>query len=471
MKRIALLLLSVLVVSVIVSARKSEPLDTAVALKSAVISYKMVDLETGEVIASRNSQKCATPASITKLITTATALEILGADFTFDTNIETDGTLLPDGTLDGNLIIRGSADPTLGSVFLGNRNFISAFASAVQRYGIRRITGNVIAYAECLDHSPVPLKWSWEDIGLHYGAGAYGLSAYDNTSIITLKSGKSGTQPQITSIWPELPDMHTVNEIKIPPIPNDSVVVFCSPYSRQRILQGCMSADRNNYVVKASISNPPLLVATDLHRSLTDRGVAIGGKPMVSVSVKPSTDTIYVNRSRPLSDIIRLTNFKSNNLYAELTFRRLGNPDNLPISATSAMSIATVRRFWKEKGLDMSSLFLYDGCGLAPQNSFNASLLTDILVMMYKSRNWQPFFNSLPTVGKEGTVCGLLHNTVLEGKAKVKSGSISGVQCYSGYIMPDSGRKYAFTIMANNYACSRRDIRKIIEQWLIRDAK
>lgn len=472
MKLMSLSLVCTLSVGVTVSA-SSKPLsvDTAAALQSAVISYKMVDLETGSVVASRNSSKCATPASVTKLITTATALELLGPDFTFDTYIETDGVLQPDGTLDGNLIIRGGADPTLGSVFLGNRNFISVFASAIQRYGIRRITGNVIAYAGCLDNSPVPLKWSWEDIGHHYGAGAYGLSAYDNTSIITLKSGRSGTRPQIISIWPELPDMHTVNEITVPLIPNDSVVVFCSPYSRQRILQGCMSAGRNNYVVKASISNPPLLVAVELYRSLADRGINIGGKAMTGASVHASTDTIYTNRSHPLSDIIRLTNFKSNNLYAELTFRRLGNPGNLPVSATSAMSVAAVKRFWKGKGVDISSMFLYDGCGLAPQNSFNAGLLTDILVYMSKSPNWQQFYNSLPAAGKEGTVCGLLRGTVLEGKAKVKSGSISGVQCYSGYIMPDSGRRYAFTVMVNDYACSRRDIRKIIEYWLVRDAR
>lgn len=446
--------------------------DTACALESAVISYKMVDLATGSVVAERNGSKCATPASITKLITTATALELLGADFTFDTQIEIDGTLLSDGTLDGNLLIRGGADPTLGSIFLGDRNFISHFASAVQRYGIRKITGNVIANAACLDHCPVPLKWSWEDIGMHYGAGAYGLSAFDNTSIVTLRSGAPGTTPEIMSIWPELPNMRTINEVCVPTVPNDSVVVLNAPYSGQRILQGCISPNRNNQVVKASISNPPMLVAVYLYNELKGRGIEIGGKAMVNDStVFADTDTVYVNRSRPLRDIIKLTNFKSNNLYAELIFRRLGCLNATSGAASSINSIAVLKSFWQTKGIDIQSLFIYDGCGLAPQNAFSAGMLTDMLLYMSKSDNWTDFYNSIPLAGKEGTVAGFLRKTPLEGKARIKSGSISGVQCYSGYITPDSGKRYAFTVMINNYACSRREIRKVIEQWLVRDAK
>lgn len=470
MRAFTLLLACVLTISSTLCAKKA-PLDTACALQSAIISYKMVDLETGRTVAERNSSKCATPASITKLITTATALELLGPDFTFDTQIETDGTLLPDGTLDGNIIIRGGADPTLGSIFLGDRNFISHFASAIQRYGVRRITGNVVANATCLDHCPVPLKWSWEDIGAHYGAGAFGLSAFDNTSIITLKSGNPGTTPQIMSILPDLPETRTINEITTPAIPNDSVVVFNAPYSRQRILQGSISANRNNQVVKASISNPPLLVADYLYNELKGRGINIGGKAMVDdTTAFVSTDTIHVNHSRRLSEIIQLTNFKSNNLYAELTFRRLGCINGLS-NATSGTATTVVKTFWQTKGLNVESLFLYDGCGLAPQNAFSADLLTDILVYMSKSDYWLEFYNSLPAAGKEGTVGGFLRRTPLEGKARIKSGSISGVQCYSGYIMPDSGRKYAFTLMINNYSCSRKEIRRVMEQWLIRDAR
>lgn len=431
----------------------------------------MVDVTTGKTVASRNSNMCAIPASITKIITTATALELLGPDFRFETHIEIDGTLTADGTLNGNLIIRGGADPTLGSIFLGNRNFISDFASAIQRYGIKRINGDIISDPNCLNTYPVPLKWSWEDLGTHYGTGAYGLSAYDNTSIITLKSGGHGSKPQIIGIWPELNDMVTINNIEIPHTPKDSIVVMNAPYSKMRIMQGCMSPDKNNYIVKSSISNPPLLVAEYLAHELNDRGINVNGRARVIIdSIYNPTDTVHRNLSQPLSEIIKLTNFKSNNLYAELTFRRLGCL-NMPQKATSEASVAEIKKFLSSIGIDIFGLFVYDGCGLSPHNAFSADLLTQLLLYMYNSNYSSYFINSMPIAGKEGTVGAFLRKTPLEGKAHIKSGSMSNVQCYSGYITPESGRTYAFTVMINNYNGNRRDVKKIIEHWLIRDAK
>ena len=83
-------------------------------LDPAAISLQVVDLKTGKTMMERNGSQCAIPASITKVISTATALEILGPDFTYKTTIEHDGTIT-DGVLYGNLYIRGGGDPTLGS--------------------------------------------------------------------------------------------------------------------------------------------------------------------------------------------------------------------------------------------------------------------------------------------------------------------------------------------------------------------
>ena len=98
----------------------------------ATISYEVIDLKNGEVVASQNPELCATPASVTKLITTATALELLGGDFQFSTYIETNGTIVG-GVLNGDLIIRGGADPTLGSIHLGDRAFLDYFVKVIKQ--------------------------------------------------------------------------------------------------------------------------------------------------------------------------------------------------------------------------------------------------------------------------------------------------------------------------------------------------
>lgn len=470
LRYITLLFVSIFSFTLFAAAPKPDDIDESFALKHALVSYKMVKVSTGETVAEENSQTCATPASITKLITTATAFELLGGNFSFKTTIEMMGDL-KDGVLTGDIIIRGDCDPTLGSVFLGDRNFISFFAQKIREYGIRHITGDIVAYTQSLNRCPVSLKWAWEDMGTHYGAGCYGLSCYDNTTIITLKSGVPGTRPEILSIWPDNDNMRTINEIETLVIANDSVLVFSAPYMNLRYLQGGMPANRNNYVVKANITNPPLLVVSKLKDELLGRGVKVDGNAVVDKVLDYSQGVvIYTNTSRSLSNIARVTNFKSNNMYAEHIFRRIGNLI-APQCATVTDAVNVVRNHWNRKGIDTSALFLYDGCGLAPQNAFSADLLTSILVEMRKSENWQEFRQSLPCAGKEGTVAGFLKKTPLEGRAWVKSGSISGVQCYSGYIIGNSGEEYLFTIMVNNYSCSRRQVRKIIENRLIRDAK
>ena len=431
----------------------------------STISYEVVDLKSGEVVASQNPELCATPASVTKIITTATALELLGGDFQFSTYIETNGTI-ENGILNGDLIIRGGADPTLGSIHLGDRAFLDYFVRVIKHKGINQIKGDVIIDPTCLDRCAASVKWIWEDMGFHYGAAAFGLSAYDNTSIITMNSGEFGTKPIVTSVWPETPNLAIYNEVKTLRIPNDSVWAFCPPYGLALYLQGGMPTNRNNYVVRTSIPNPPLVVAKSLHKKLNDWGVTVDGSYSVQTEYFPEERTlIYEYKSRKLREIIRLTNFKSNNLYAEHIFRRLGNLI-MSHEATSSASIQVVKDYWAKQGIDVSALFLYDGCGLAAQNAYSAHFLNQILVHMRKSPNWDDFYQSLPRAGREGTVGSFLYRTKLQDKARLKSGSLSGVQCYSGYIMYGD-KEYAVTVMVNNFTCKRKDVKNQIEEWLL----
>ena len=431
----------------------------------STVSYEVVNLKSGEVVASQNPMLCATPASVTKIITTATALELLGGDFQFSTYIETNGAI-DNGVLNGDLIIRGGADPTLGSIHLGDRAFLDYFVKVIKHKGINHITGDVIIDPTCLDRCAASVKWIWEDMGFHYGAAAFGLSAYDNTSIITMNSGDFGTKPIITSVWPETPNLAIYNEVKTLSIPNDSVWAFCQPYGLALYLQGGMPVNRNNYVVRTSIPNPSLVVAKSLHKMLGDYGVKVDGDYSVQTEYFSEQRTlIYEYKSRKLREIIRLTNFKSNNLYAEHIFRRLGNII-MPNEATSSASIQVIKDYWAKQGVDVSALFLYDGCGLAAQNAYSAHFLNQILVHMRKSPNWDDFYQSLPRAGREGTVGSFLYKTKLQDIARLKSGSLNGVQCYSGYIM-HGDKEYAVTVMVNNFTCKRKDVKKQIEEWLL----
>jgi D-alanyl-D-alanine carboxypeptidase/D-alanyl-D-alanine-endopeptidase (penicillin-binding protein 4) len=117
--------------------------------------------------------------------------------------------------------------------------------------------------------------------------------------------------------------------------------------------------------------------------------------------------------------------------------------------------------------LEVSSLQMHDGCGLAPQNAVSPQLLTDLLVYMHTRSNHAPlFFNSLPKAGQEGTLASFLKNTRLSGRIAAKSGSIGGVQCYAGYLI-DGNKRYAFTVMVNKFNGTRPQVRSAIEHLLL----
>ncbi|MDR1436935.1 MAG: D-alanyl-D-alanine carboxypeptidase, partial [Candidatus Symbiothrix sp.] len=121
---------------------------------------------------------------------------------------------------------------------------------------------------------------------------------------------------------------------------------------------------------------------------------------------------------------------------------------------------------WEEKGLDASALFMCDGSGLSPLNAVSAGFLTDLLVYMYRTEGPSGAFSrSLPLAGQEGTVASFLKNTPLAGKARIKSGSITGVQSYSGYIEKNGG-KYAFSLIINHFSGERPTLRKTVEELL-----
>ena len=117
--------------------------------------------------------------------------------------------------------------------------------------------------------------------------------------------------------------------------------------------------------------------------------------------------------------------------------------------------------------MNTTPLVMYDGSGLAPQNTVSARFLTDLLVYMYNRSDYSTaFFQSLPKAGQEGPLQNFLRGTRLNGKVMAKSGSIGGVQCYSGYLI-DGNKRYAFAILVNKFNGTRAQVRSAIEQLLL----
>jgi serine-type D-Ala-D-Ala carboxypeptidase/endopeptidase (penicillin-binding protein 4) len=435
------------------------------------ISFYAADTRTGDVIIENNSSGSLIPASIMKLVTSAAAIEMLGPDYTFKTSVGYTGTLNRNtGRLTGDIIIKGGGDPA----FLSKRfedhykDLLSDWIGEIRKAGITKVEGRVITDDSRYDFQPVPPKWLWEDAGNYYGAGAYGLSLFDNTYEIHLNGSPGSNRPVISDVVPSECRSELSNWL-ISDGTSDKGYVFAAPYSKEGWLAGTVPADLNGFYLEASVSDPPLLFASILNSMLEKNGISVDGQPSTVRLMKTGSVSSYVTLadavSPPLYEIIEALNHESINLYAEHLLKELGKKfrDN----GSTASGLEVVTEFLLKAGIDMSGMFIEDGSGLSPLNSVNAREMTALLIYMRENgRYFREYFSSLPAAGKEGTLKSYFKDQVFESRLNAKSGSMTRVRSYAGYITTSSGKNIAFSVIINNYTGPSKHIISSIESIL-----
>jgi len=439
---------------------------TSPGLSNASICIAVSDNQTNEKLIESKPQLSLVPASILKTVTTATALEVFGPDYRFKTTLSYSGKLHND-TLFGDLQIIGGGDPTLGSdYFPENKNFQKEWIEALQNKNIKVISGSLILDASIYESQSIPNTWVWEDLGNYFGAGASGISAFDNSYEIHLKSeSEAGKPTQIVQIVPEIPNLELTNEVLSSDINSDQAYVFGSPMESRRVIRGTIPKNQSNFILKASVPNPAALLASDFRKKLLASGIAISGEPKYKKVNPGSSNQLSVIQSPPLRDIIQVTNHESVNLFAEhflkhLAFQKTG-------LGTTEDGCKFVIQFWKDKGLNMTGFFMNDGSGLSRFNAITANQMVDILnYMKTKSLYSIDFFKSLPTAGN-GTLTSFSAEDFPRDCLHAKSGSMTRVRCYAGYLTTVTGRQLSFALILNNFSCSQREATKKIEEVLV----
>ena len=429
------------------------------------MSVLVQNLQTGEVIDSYRAENVVPPASVMKLLTTGAALEILGPGFRFPTILEYTGSI-ENGVLHGDLYIHGSCDPSLG--WKGKTAFLSQWVKAVQKAGIRKIDGAVIADMTMLDGEAQNPGWLCEDAGNYYAPGIFGLNYYGNTMNIVLKSGEVGSTATVVGTEPKIEDVYFINRIRCDKISYDGAFVSGIPYSRERYLTGSVPSNLGTFGVKGDIPNPGLLLARHLTARLREAGVEVKRDATYLPDYNPllpGRTEIYTHYSEPLTEILKETNRNSNNLYAEALFRYLGTRYTLPGTIHNSQDL--LRDYWRRRGVNIQNAIIKDGCGLAPQDAVSAKALVQLLTVMAHSPNKEAWLASLPTSGQTGTLKSLCPQTRLDGKIHAKSGTIAGTKNFAGYIDLPNGEQWVFAILINSAPGKAKNIQTVIQQYLL----
>ena len=428
-----ILLLSVCLISSV--AAESVALDSLLEtpeLKPASVGVFVIPLDGGETALEWRADKALIPASTMKAVMTATAMQVLGPKFCFETHLYQKGN---------DLVVKGGGDPTLGAT--GAEGAFSNWLTEMKSHGVNEFEDLWIDPTR-FEEQRAPNEWPSGDVGNYYGAGPSGANYHLNSFSLTFKTGSVGERARLSRVFPKPPGVEILNYMRTGSANSgDQGYVYGIPGSKVLTLRGTVPA-RGTFTIKGALPEPPLMLGTALKSYLVGKGIEVNGQVKVGPIDVGGIAPFHVSKSPSLAKIIKGTNHRSVNLYADSIFKIL-----TPVGSTKA-SIDKVKTHWQKQGVDLTGFVMHDGSGLSPRGVITPRQLGMILKMAREHETGPAFLASLPLAGKSGTLVGFGKGTTIENNVRAKSGGLTGVWAYAGYFTGQSGREYAFAVMVNN---------------------
>lgn len=407
--------------------------------KHATVGLLIKDISTGKTLFSENSQTGLAPASTQKVITAATAYQLLGKDFRYETQIGYTGTI-DNGILNGDIIVEGSGDPTLGSwryESTKEETVLNSVMAAILQSGIKEMKGHVLVSESVFDDEIIPEGWVWQDIGNYYGAGANALNWRENQYDLYLKSGSnigsdvdiSGTNP------PYISGLSLVSKLKAARAGSgDNAYIYLPLFGNTGYVRGTIPVNEKKFSISGSMPNPARQFALTFESVIKKETIEeVEKKYNHTKDFNPNdVRNIITLQSPPLDSICYWFLQKSINLYGEALLKTLGQKFGKTGSTSEGLKV--VVDFWEKQGIEKAALGMIDGSGLSPQNRITTNVLVDVLLFA-KTQPWfNLFYRDLP-----------VYNGI-----KMKSGSIGGVISYTGFHKSNKG-DFVFAFIVNNY--------------------
>lgn len=419
---------------------RHEGLRTAKQLeqRGGAVCVLVRDLETDSLLVDWRSRQDFCPASLTKIPTTAAFLALRGADYRFRMPLLLDGVQQGE-TFQGRLIVQASGDPSLGSHYVPERTrLLQQLDGLLRQRGIRHFTGGIQLQLRDLPEPAYGVHWLEEDLDSYYGAPVSGCNIGDNYADLYLSSDSEGAAADYDLASVSLPSSSGLELSS-----RTSVSSQISPAGDSVYLSGQIRPGLMRRYQRMPLSSPAHYAALWLSEGLQQRGISFGEAPRLDYDRQTAGDTLGVYESLPADTLVRITNFRSANVYAEALAYHLNRPEERPEGLPKG-----VLRYWTDRlKLDRRSLDLRDGSGLSRSGRLQPQALEQILRCVWQDSTLrEPFLYSLPRAGYEGSVRSLTLRP--EITAQVKSGSLRGVRGYAGYLEHE-GRWYSIVYIAN----------------------
>jgi serine-type D-Ala-D-Ala carboxypeptidase/endopeptidase (penicillin-binding protein 4) len=436
--------------------------------RSAAWGIEIMDPDTKQVVLSVNPDKTFLPASVLKVVTTSTCLEKLGPDFRFRTGVYTDGTLLADGTLQGNLILVGRGDPNLvdPTKELLAEPALRVLGRSIQSLGIKRVTGAVIGDDSYFEYATHGKGWTEKDLRSTYGAPINALSINSNVFLVHTRATKVNQLVQV-SVEPAN-SYYQIRNVAVTGSARSkrTISIGVIPGTNRLVVSGVLPLGQN-YGQDILLDRPAEMSATILKDEIQRAGVRVTGgikaihQGDVSPEVRRNWKLLAEHQSPPLIRAMEIINKRSLNLHAEMLLRVLGA--EFGGAGTDEAGLKVVKEFLVSAGVeDDDKICLNDGSGLSRDKLVTPRFQTSLLLFLSTRPYFELFLNTLAISGTDGTLRNRMSSA--RGVIHAKTGTLQNVAALSGYMTTKSGHNLIFSIFANNVRASIDRVRQTIDE-------
>ncbi len=448
---------------------------------------EIVSLDSGKTLYSYNGDKLFTPASNTKLFTTATAFALLGSDFKFHTTVETAGTIDKHGRLDSDLVIVGRGDPNLSGRTLPynlrtERKLppivaLENLADQLVQKGLRYVDGDIVADDSYYAFERYGEGWAQDDLVWEWGAPVSALTINDNVIFVSILPGDRAGERAFVDITPFPEYYHIDNRIITTPTGTNPRKIYINrePGSNQLTLWGNIPVDDPGANEALSIEDPADFTAKLFRELLEKRGVTIYGRPKTHHTELASLSTLSITTtasagggsdrlaspatrlplvlgdfdSQPLSADLRVINKVSQNLHAELLLRLLGKEKGTAGTVEGGLEVE--RSFLAQAGIRPEEYIFYDGSGLSRQDLVTPHAIVKLLIYAHQQPWGASYADTFPVAGVDGSLVERFTKSSAQGRIQGKTGSLDHVNALSGYLTTAKGEHIAFSVLSNNH--------------------
>lgn len=421
----------------------------------ARVGLKVISLADGQVLYERNSKFLFHPASNVKLLTTATALHVLGTNYKFKTAVYVD-SLSPEGVVVGNLYLKGFGNPDL------KQKDLDQITLQLKTMGVKRIEGDIVADASFFDDLFWGKGWMWDDEPSCFQAFISPITINDNCVHVVVRPGERvgdlvrvATVPQTSYL--------SLKNLGVTGIDTSENTLKVTRDLRQRsntiLVHGSLPLNSREREFAISVWQPELYATTLLRERFEAEGISVSGQTRLGLMNEQARQVAL--HEWPIDSVIVNINKTSDNLSAENTLKVIA-AEKRGVPGTALNGISVMNEFLFSLGIDTTSYSIVDGSGLSHYNLISAETLAQLLTQMYKKKDlFELFYRSLPIAAVDGTLQNRMRGTAAAGNARAKTGTLTGVSALSGYVKTEDGDLLAFSILMEHFTGSAGAYRNV----------